>query len=375
MQRKTIILKPSHRCNLNCSYCYDRENREQDSSVLPVEKLIEALQKCYDEYKSLIVVWHGGEPTVLGIEYWRKVLEAFKGKDIEWNVQTNGVLINDEWGKLFSEYNCTVGTSWDGLPNKTRSKNSDAFFNFINTLKKYDLQYSSLFTITPDNYEDALSAAIFGIQTDTQIEFNLIFDYYREIEDNEYKAMACALLQVFDLYCTIDTIKWSRPFDNFIHYLRNEDPNVCERIICRGNWLSINPNGDIGICGKPWPKNMFYGNIFDENFSLKDIGNNQKIKDFFEKAEDIQWNTCRDCKWLLQCNNGCPYSCLNKKTGEIEWNKGWCVFNKTLFDGMLEIAKIRYKDGTLKNQQLNNLIEQSGKTEIVLWKNYKYPII
>ena len=57
----TVILKPTHRCNLNCSYCYDRYNREKDKTILSKENLVIALRKIAKEWDEFQAIWHGGE--------------------------------------------------------------------------------------------------------------------------------------------------------------------------------------------------------------------------------------------------------------------------------------------------------------------------
>lgn len=74
--RVTIILKPSHRCNFNCTYCYDRFERSKDSNILPVDDCILILKKFANKFPDYQVIWHGGEPTCLGKDYLDKVMSA-----------------------------------------------------------------------------------------------------------------------------------------------------------------------------------------------------------------------------------------------------------------------------------------------------------
>ena len=370
----TVILKPTHRCNLNCSYCYDRYNREKDKMILSKENLVIALRKIAEEWDEFQAIWHGGEPTVLGVEYWRYVLDNTNDLNIHWNVQTNATLLNDEWMELFKKYNCEVGTSWDGINNKTRTNESNYFFNFIDLIKKYDITAAAIFTVTPDNYQDVFNTAIFALQNKINVNFNLVFDYYRTISESEYYEMAFGLANIFDLYCTIPDFQIQRPFDFINNWLLQKKPNLCENIICNSKWISINPNGDVGFCGKPWPSDLIYGNIFDSDFNLKHLDETKNgliLRDIQEK----QWEHCKDCELLIYCNGGCPYNSINKQTLEYEFNEGYCFFIKTLMKLCISILKTRYLNDTLENQFLKDNIETSNRIEVKKWRNCKYPII
>lgn len=69
---KVIVFKPTHRCNLNCSFCYDRVKKTKDATIMPIDKAIFALQKAMSTSGNkgpFEIIWHGGEPTMVGSDY------------------------------------------------------------------------------------------------------------------------------------------------------------------------------------------------------------------------------------------------------------------------------------------------------------------
>lgn len=91
-----LIFKPSHRCNFNCSYCYDRFERSKDASIMSVDSAIKILEKAYKENPKMEIIWHGGEPMLLGKEYLDKVMSHFPENSFFWSIQTNGSFIDEE---------------------------------------------------------------------------------------------------------------------------------------------------------------------------------------------------------------------------------------------------------------------------------------
>ncbi|MBR4294678.1 MAG: anaerobic sulfatase-maturation protein [Bacteroidaceae bacterium] len=110
-------------CNLDCSYCYYRDKAEIYSAPQNrmTDDVLEEYVRQYLEAVNLPTVtfcWHGGEPLLAGIDFYRKAVELQQryaaGRQIENTLQTNGTLVNDEWCDFFSENNFLVGVSLDG---------------------------------------------------------------------------------------------------------------------------------------------------------------------------------------------------------------------------------------------------------------------
>lgn len=126
---RLAILKLVQTCNLNCTYCYVY-NRGDDSwktrqkviSDDVIEKFAERIVEHCNEHvlSDFTVEFHGGEPLLIGIRRFSKIVENLKrgteGINLRFLLQTNGLLLTPEWIDFFSEQKISVGISIDGPP-------------------------------------------------------------------------------------------------------------------------------------------------------------------------------------------------------------------------------------------------------------------
>ena len=116
----TTMLKPADStCNLDCSYCYylDKAIQYAGRQAVMNDELLEQYIKQYIEANDVDEVtfcWHGGEPTLLGVDYFRKAVKLEKkyaaGKKIFNTIQTNGTRIDEKWCDFFVENSFLVGS-------------------------------------------------------------------------------------------------------------------------------------------------------------------------------------------------------------------------------------------------------------------------
>ncbi|MBN2413404.1 anaerobic sulfatase maturase [candidate division KSB1 bacterium] len=123
-----IFVKPTGPlCNLGCHYCYYLDKKKLfsgDESLRMPDDILENyisqhLRACPDP--EVLFSWHGGEPTLLGVDYFRKIVALQqKHKTLKQHIingmQTNGTLLNEEWCRFLKAENFTVGISMDGPP-------------------------------------------------------------------------------------------------------------------------------------------------------------------------------------------------------------------------------------------------------------------
>jgi uncharacterized protein len=121
-----IFVKPAGAvCNLACQYCYYLDKQHLASQGTPLRMADDLLEHYIVQHidaspsSTVSFSWHGGEPTVLGLDYFRRIVELQRkhrrpGRHTVNGMQTNGILLNEEWGRFLSTEEFRVGLSIDG---------------------------------------------------------------------------------------------------------------------------------------------------------------------------------------------------------------------------------------------------------------------
>lgn len=129
-----VMSKPAGpACNMACEYCFYRHNQGRESDGATQRRSDEgtgvmsdeSLERFIGEYiqsqdnPTVFFTWQGGEPTLAGLDFYRKVVgfqqkHARKGVAVANALQTNGILLDDEWGRFLAEHQFAVGLSIDG---------------------------------------------------------------------------------------------------------------------------------------------------------------------------------------------------------------------------------------------------------------------
>ena len=121
-----LLAKPTGAvCNLDCAYCFflSKEMLYPGSRFRMADELLETylrqLIEAHGGVPEVQVAWQGGEPTLMGVEFFRRSVEIANrylrpGQRAVYSIQTNGTLIDDEWAAFFKEHDFLVGISIDG---------------------------------------------------------------------------------------------------------------------------------------------------------------------------------------------------------------------------------------------------------------------
>jgi len=117
---QTVVLQPTPFCNINCRYCYLPQR--DATTVMPLETVIALFEKIFASGWSspcLTIIWHAGEPLVLPISYYQAAFEAIEARrppsiQLRHCVQTNGMLLTQDWCDFIKKWHIGVGVSIDG---------------------------------------------------------------------------------------------------------------------------------------------------------------------------------------------------------------------------------------------------------------------
>ena len=132
MRRFHVMAKPAgSACNLDCSYCFYLSKQDLPGGPGGGHMHDDVLERFVADYiasvtaDEVVFSWQGGEPTLMGLEFFEKVValqrkHAKPGQRIENDLQTNGTLLDEDWARFLKEHSFLVGLSIDGPQGRAR---------------------------------------------------------------------------------------------------------------------------------------------------------------------------------------------------------------------------------------------------------------
>lgn len=326
-----LIIKCTRACNLKCVYCKDRRKSIDSIQISILASAINDFLNLKQDITSIKFIFHGGEPLLLGKEFFDKVLIIQKlsnKKDIPITniIQTNGTLINDDWCKYFIENHIQIGVSLDGpseLHNSLRPFSQCDFNSFskviegLNLLSKYDIPFGVLSVITESHFKTDPKDFYNFLLTLPTTNFSLlllqpslkIYKSKRKEYINYLRKYSSFLSDITDSFLKSDNPELKiREISCKIDTLLGNKSTVCtEGGYCSGKYFGLDINGKLGLC------DSFFNNV---EFIFGDLRIN-KIETFINKANEriseIEHqirNKCNRCKWYQVCKGGCLYDAI-----------------------------------------------------------------
>lgn len=314
-------------CNLNCSYCYYHKSpdgkRHHDINLTMLENFIPQYMEYVADSHQANLSWQGGEPTLAGLDFFRKVinLEAYYAEPpitINNVLQTNGTLLNEEWGVFLKNYNFLVGVSLDGpeLINDTMRKDYAGNGTFrkimsgINVLRRHEVDMNILCVIGPHNVDKAdmlmdffRSEGFSYLQFMPAMNFQSIEPTKRPtyyISPREYGGF---LINLFNEWYEngIPTVS-IRTFDNFIQSYMDVENDLCIHSDTCNSGLLVEHNGNIYPCDFYIHPDWKLGNIFHQ--PLREIIKSPRLTAFIGQKQPLP-HECEICEWKRLCKSEC----------------------------------------------------------------------
>lgn len=340
-----IVLNISDVCNLNCIYCHAKgieDNKTKMSSIVG-KKIIDRVFELPESDRK--VVFHGREPST-NFELIQELVEysKFKGK-IEFCIQSNGTLFNQNQLEYLKEEKIGIGISLDGLgqhqlltrPSKSGKPLYSKIISNINKIKDFQNELSIITVVSKYNVNDLDTIREdFEKKGITSVRFYPLLpskDSYSDCPDQEI--LFHNMINVFNNYLD-RTIKGDNPIKiiNFRDlariFFRDNISSNCVK--CGAGKLhpliAVDIQGDIYPCDFFWGRKEYkIGNIFDN--SLSETFNspfNFRVRRATSGIEE-----CVSCDWEKFCGAGCPgASVLEGKS--IASKSYYCDYNKNMFE-------------------------------------------
>jgi len=332
-------------CNLDCKYCF---YLEKESLYPQVEKwamgdeVLESYIRQFIEAHDTPVVnfaWQGGEPTLLGVEYFRRVVELEKkyanGKQISNAFQTNGVLLNDAWADFFLENQFLIGISVDGprelhdayRVDKGGQPTFDRVLRSIELLGRRKVEFNTLTTVHRANADAPLEVYRFlkehgsgyiqfipiverTAQQVTKDGLRLISPDFSgaakvtqwSVDPRQFGRFLCA---IFDEWVRKDVGRYYvQLFDISLELWAGMEASLCVFRKTCGAAMAIEHSGDLYSCDHfVYPENRL-GNIMES--PLAALAGSVQQQQFGEAKESTLPRYCRECDVRFACNGECP---------------------------------------------------------------------
>ncbi len=341
-----ILAKPiGPICNLDCKYCFYLEKASlypQVSKWAMREEVLDSYIRQYIEAHDTPVVnfaWQGGEPTLLGVEYFRKLVEIQKkyanGKDIKNAFQTNGVLLNDAWAQIFRENNFLIGLSIDGprelhdrfRVDKGGQPTFDKVMRGMETLKRNGVEFNTLTTVNRGNADQPLevyrslkengSGYMQFIPIVERVAQQSTSDGLRLISPDfpgaamvapwsvEPRQFGRFLCTIFDEWVRHDVGRYFvQLFDVNLETWSGMEASLCVFRRQCGAALAIEHCGDVYSCDHFVYSENRLGNIMES--PLASLVDSPQQRAFGEAKETTLPKYCRECDVRFACHGECP---------------------------------------------------------------------
>lgn len=328
-----ILAKPiGPICNLDCKYCFYLKKEALFPETESFRMSDEVLESFIIQYansqpaavKEVNIAWQGGEPTLMGLDFFRKSIEIAEknkrpGTTHNYSIQTNGILIDDDWACFLKEHNFLVGISIDGpeeLHDRYRlDKGGRGTFKKVmrglEFLKKRKVDFNALVCVNRLNsyYAGDVYKFLKGIGAEF---FQFIPIVERDpdgsisewtVESGKYGRF---MNKIFDLWLKNDDVGriFVRDFDNILAMVMGYPASLCITAEACGRAAAIEHNGDLYSCDHFVNPEDKLGNIL-QNGLVEMIDGPQQTK-FGQDKKDKLPEYCKNCEFLRVCNGGCP---------------------------------------------------------------------
>lgn len=346
---KQAYFEITNKCNLSCGYCYAIQKKEKAEyfAIVLYKNIIDKISE-NSVHKNIEIIFHGGEPLLQSVDYYSHLFSYAKGvlnsnnKNVDFGIQSNLTLLNDDFLYLFKEFNVKISTSIDGIEdihNKARGKWADTVGNFIKA-KEFGISISPIVVCSRHNFnsiEDIfklfsklgvdrfqlnIATSNVGFQVDSEfipLNANEILHVYSETLKN------CIKYHIIEEKMWGMLKRFSTKSKDYINNLG------CENPFCHAGteMIVFTPNGDMYPCSPcvslsklnmDFSIGKYGDDISDERYLA--------VLEKFHAKDNKYFNECSQCEASLICEFNCPgFDRIDPVTRENKCNAIKLFFN------------------------------------------------
>ena len=331
-----VMAKPTgSACNLNCDYCFflKKEALYPGSSFRMPDEVHEAyVRQLLEAHQvpQVTIAWQGGEPTLMGLAFFRRSVELQKkfqkpGTRIENTFQTNGILLDDEWCRFFHDNGFLIGLSLDGPKElhdvHRKDKGGHGTFDRVlaaaRRLQAHRVEFNILCTVNSDNsrrpldvyrfFRDELGARYIQFIPIVERDNDSGYQEGQKVTDRSVtpEEFGRFLIAIFDEWVSKDVGEtFVLNFDGALAGWLDMAGTVCIFGPTCGLGLALEHNGDLYSCDHFVEPKFLLGNILETPL-IDLVASEQQLK-FGRDKKDTLPRSCRECEFLRVCHGECP---------------------------------------------------------------------
>ncbi|QGJ70817.1 putative arylsulfatase activity regulator [Planctomycetales bacterium 10988] len=320
-------------CNLDCAYCYYLEKEQLYPRGERFRMADDLLANYIEQHfaaqpphvQEIEFAWQGGEPTLLGLDFFRRVVELQKqlcppGKSSRNSLQTNGTLLNEEWGAFLREHRFLVGLSIDGPADlhdpwrydKGKRPTHAQVMRGWEVLKKYGVEHNLLTVVNAMNGSHPQRVYQFlkrhggkyiqFIPIVERLEQNGPAVSERSVAPEQWGDF---LMGVFEEWVRHDVGQiFVQIFDEALAAWLGHEPSLCIFRKQCGRALAMEHNGDLFSCDHFVRPEHKLGNI--KELPILEMANSPQQQAFSEAKETTLPPDCLECDVRFICQGECP---------------------------------------------------------------------
>ncbi len=357
-----MMTKPSGPlCNLDCTYCFYLEKERLYPGTTDwgmkddvLESFIRQHIEAHADLPVVSFAWQGGEPTLRGVEFFERVValqqQYAEGRTIENAIQTNGILIDEQWCAFLREHRFLVGLSIDGpedLHDRYRVDRGGkptfrAVMRALDLLKQHQVAFNTLTVVSAGNVNRPLDVYRFLRDTGSGfIQFIPVVERAAEVLTPDALALldpddatrayvtpwsvdpglyGAFLVAIFEEWIRRDVGKvFVQQFDVSLESWSGMEASLCVFRETCGSALALEHNGDVYSCDHFVYPQYRLGNLMNETLGAMVDSPAQKV--FGDAKRDRLPVECQQCEVKFACHGECPkHRFVQSKDGSRDLN-------------------------------------------------------
>lgn len=316
----TVIMKPTKGCNADCTYCCAPPDGAPKWSIDDFRKIFDALEHRLSP--NAILIWHGGEPMILGAEFYREAYAYAKSilPGIRFSMQSNMLSYNERWNGVFRDIlKGSVSTSWDPDELCRTIKGSAELYSRVYHVRMKKIlddgwrpKIISTFSedtayLVHDVYDRALRSAQDGRVYD--IRFNYRYPAGRAAQEGPAilpETYGRALVEVYDRWIKDTPDFLVTPLDQMFLKVTGAEMGRCPWAKgCTGHIIGLEPNFDVYNCGEfadLEDPDFCFGNLLKDGIDAC-LTSSAARKLAMRRIKHPE--SCKSCLHYVECEGGC----------------------------------------------------------------------